>query len=268
MVHNNSKFDLNKNPAAVISCNDEFDTALRLECLGHGSISRASSRNQDAPNNGCALVLGLGPTPSANEQDLVLRLGVSNQYVTSKSDMKPFVGVSNGVGFDHVVVVDDGSSSTSVKRSGGYMPSLVLAPRISVPLRKLHISEPAQSSSLCKARGDEKRFLYKRVQENKNGLQVFYRPVLVSGLGHGSTDNHLLSGSSGISNSTGWLGKPAKRRQLIPPQVLVPSSMKSSSYLASNKQSRSATDNNDRAQKSLGLEAPTARVNDSVIDEI
>lgn len=260
MVHNNLKFDLNKSPAAVFSSNDEFDTALRLECFGHRSINRESSSKKDAnnaPNDGCKLVLGLGPTPSANEQDLVLRLGVSNHSVTSKSDMNTFV--------------DDGSSSISVKNSGGYMPSLLLAPRISVPLRKLRISEP-ESPSLCKARGGGgKRCVHKRVQENKNGVlgikpHFFHRPILFSG--PSSPDNYLLSGSGGISNSTGWLAKPAKRRQMIPPQVLVPSSMKSSSFLASNKQTSSRTDNNDGALKSLGLEAPTARVNDSVIDGI
>ncbi|KAI3774547.1 hypothetical protein L1987_49105 [Smallanthus sonchifolius] len=133
MVYKNPKFDLNKNPTDFY-CNDELDkdnqfddTTLRLECF-------SQQDSKSAPGDGCGLVLGLGPTPSVccNDRDLGLKLGLSDHSTAAKSSF------SNGFGFHHVV--DEGS--TSAKRSGGYMPSLLLAPRISVPLQKVIISEP------------------------------------------------------------------------------------------------------------------------------
>ncbi|KAM0025523.1 hypothetical protein Hdeb2414_s0021g00575611 [Helianthus debilis subsp. tardiflorus] len=378
MVYENPKFDLNEHPSAL-SYNDEAnkdscfdDTALRLECFGHVRQEDVKS----APKDGCGLVLGLGPASRVNERDLVLKLGLSHCSTSSSS-----VEVSNEFGFDH-------EGSTSSKSSGGYMPSLILAPRISGPLQKLRISEPelsngsdfstetasdhqtrgkkyefsgcshptgcrkaargksglcvdhdgdrrccfrgcvkgAQESTmfckvhgggmrrvftggnkggeggtstlLCKAPGGGKRFLYdkggfstksahdgtdicvvKDADENKDFLGVtprlFYRVVL--GPGPGSPDNHSLSGSSVVSNSACSLGKPAKRRQMIPPQVLVPSSMKSS-FSPFTRKSSSVTDD---GRKSLELMTQEDRVHggsllsfddgtfrEAVIDEI
>ncbi|KAF5786639.1 hypothetical protein HanRHA438_Chr10g0455681 [Helianthus annuus] len=391
MVYENPKFDLNEHPSAL-SYNDEAnkdscfdDTALRLECFGHVRQEDVKS----APKDGCGLVLGLGPASRVNERDLVLKLGLSHCSTSFQSDPNSSsnhqscssVEVSNEFGFDH-------EGSTSSKSSGGYMPSLILAPRISGPLQKLRISEPelsigsdfstetasdhqtrgkmyefsgcshptgcrkaargtsglcvdhdgdrrccfrgcvkgAQESTmfckvhgggmrrvftggtkgaeggtstlLCKAPGSGKRFLYdkggvctksahdgtdicvvKDTDENKDfhGVtpRLFYRVVL--GPGPGSPDNHSLSGSSVVSNSACSLGKPAKRRQMIPPQVLVPSSMKSS-FSPFTRKSSSVTDD---GRKSLELMTQEDRVHggsllsfddgnlrEAVIDEI
>ncbi|KAJ0700433.1 hypothetical protein HanOQP8_Chr10g0367801 [Helianthus annuus] len=397
MVYENPKFDLNEHPSAL-SYNDEAnkdscldDTALRLECFGHVRQEDVKS----APKDGCGLVLGLGPTSRVNERDLVLKLGLSHCSTSFQSDLNSSsssVEVSNEFGFDH-------EGSTSSKSSGGYMPSLILAPRISRPLQKLRISEPepcsdfstetasdhqtrgkkyefsgcshltgcrkaargkfglcvdhdgdrrccfrgcvkgAQESTmfckvhgggmcrvfsggpstlLCKAPGGGKRFLYdkggvctksahdgtdicvvhddgnsrvvprrknkscsvvKDEDENKGFLGVtprlFYRVVL--GPGPGSPDNHSLSGSSAVSNSTCSLGKPAKRRQMIPPQVLVPSSMKSS-FSPFTRKSSSVTDDGrkslelmtqeDRVHGSSLLSFNDGNLREAVIDEI
>ncbi|KAL6964316.1 hypothetical protein U1Q18_035372 [Sarracenia purpurea var. burkii] len=172
--------DLNEN--GMLFCDGELtknnygDTTLRLECFGYGgSISAGfgSARTEPgdcvvrskAPDDGCRLVLGLGPTPSAysdsyhtgwankikglaplvdrglsSDGDSVLKLGLSggNAEVPSIFDFpvsaqsywkqshhlhKLSVDV-NGLG---IPILDEGS--TSAKRSGGYMPSLVLAPQ-------------------------------------------------------------------------------------------------------------------------------------------
>lgn len=57
------------------------------------------------------------------------------------------------------------------------------------------------------------------VQESEGGIgpRLFHGVVAQSA---------SASGVSVVSSSIGWLERPAKRRQLIPPQVLVPSSMK------------------------------------------
>ncbi|GJT29925.1 hypothetical protein Tco_0910200 [Tanacetum coccineum] len=152
MVYNKSKFDLNNNPAAF-PCNNELnkndhndDTTLRLECYGYSGsdISRANSRQENsksARGDGSRLVLGLGPTPSSysNEIDSVLTLSLSPHSSTSKSEINRFsnnqsvsMEVNNRFG---IHVHDEGS--TSAKRSGGYMPSLILAPRISTTTRTI-----------------------------------------------------------------------------------------------------------------------------------
>ncbi|KAI3715777.1 hypothetical protein L6452_22764 [Arctium lappa] len=164
MVYNKyPKIDLNNYPAAI-SCNAELnknqfgDTTLRLECLGYGG-------SKSAPEDGCRLVLGLGPTPSVYsneycsaginsnkkpvigsygelcEGDSVLELGLSHHFSSSKSDLNPSSNHQSvctegsnifGIGMP---VVDEGS--TSAKKSGGYMPSLILAPRMSTTSKNL-----------------------------------------------------------------------------------------------------------------------------------
>ncbi|XP_021751057.1 hornerin-like [Chenopodium quinoa] len=148
--------------------NDKFgDTSLRLDCLGYERSSNSQFHNaQNDPgaftsmtlDDGCRLVLGLGPTPRAyseNKQskgssssslqglsgngDSILKLGLSGETGNlfssldfSTSTQTEFtshqftsqVSVANPT---HVPVADEGS--TSAKQSGGYMPSLLLAPR-------------------------------------------------------------------------------------------------------------------------------------------
>lgn len=191
MVHNNPTMDLNNN-RTVFSCNGELtkhfnfgDTTLRLDCFGYDGnkaagfgTSRAKPREQtvrsSAPDDGCRLVLGLGPTPSSNdnyslginsgkgpdpifstglprESDPALKLclsggveefsSVPQRSVASKSDLTAFhhpdqVSVHGGLA---IPVVDEGS--TSAKKSGGYMTSLLLAPRMSSSKSLLQLHE-------------------------------------------------------------------------------------------------------------------------------
>ncbi|KAK3010736.1 hypothetical protein RJ639_011289 [Escallonia herrerae] len=174
--------DLNTN-GTLFSCNGEMtktnnfgDTTLRLDCFGSGG-SRApgffSCRHDpgeravfpSAPDDGCRLVLGLGPTPSVSDEyypvrinknkrpasklhqvlpsegDSILKLGLSGGTREVSSMLEYSVLQQSGVNAFHhhdqvpadgnrlvIPVVDEGS--TSAKKSGGYMPSLLLAPRI------------------------------------------------------------------------------------------------------------------------------------------
>ncbi|KAK9165700.1 hypothetical protein Scep_000891 [Stephania cephalantha] len=185
--------DLNKPCFSIhLGCesakNDAFgDTALRLECLGHthtaaGKTSRSGNSRSAAaaaaaaatgayvPDDGCRLVLGLGPTPTPNlfynydhgccaiggnrsqesltsqgltcesESSAILKLGLPE-----RGEQGNLVSFQTQITSDHrifyqsempaqdddcttiIPVVDEGS--TSAKKSGGYMPSLLLAPR-------------------------------------------------------------------------------------------------------------------------------------------
>ncbi|KAK1314544.1 hypothetical protein QJS10_CPA06g00555 [Acorus calamus] len=131
------------------------DTALGLNCLGH-PINK-SARTSDSQSNhneflspqddGCRLVLGLGPTPNlylrdsmggpkknkgshfaSDSESRMLKLGLSRdtmeeENIDSTSQPQP----SNE---DSAVVPVFDEGSTSARRmSGGYMPSLLLAPR-------------------------------------------------------------------------------------------------------------------------------------------
>ncbi|XP_076940936.1 uncharacterized protein LOC143610302 [Bidens hawaiensis] len=298
MVYKNRKFDLNEKPT-ILCCDDELnkdnkfnDTALRLECFGHGTVSLENTRPRGAksmPRGGYGLVVGVGPASSLSESDLALTLGLSGCSSASKSDVNSVsdnpsssVEVSNEYRLNHDL--DEGSTST--KSSGGYMPSLLLAPRISVPLKKLKITEPENvhdrigfrvardgvkrrlaPGSTKSARGRSVLLvphgsMVQESKENKNaslGNTPRFIHGLVLGQGPGSCDNRSLSGSSAVSNSTGWIEKPAKRRQMIPPQVLVPSSMKSSLLLPVTRQPSSGTHNNG-GRESLERAAPEDRV--------
>ncbi|KAI3439296.1 uncharacterized protein J3R85_005034 [Psidium guajava] len=148
---------------------DHFgDTTLRLNCLGYGG-SNVSRRGNNAGNreinfaksseDGCQLVLGLGPTPSAycggyckaskgkglaalqsqtlaSDWDSTLKLGLSEGQsmlegsVSGENNVSATVaGRVSAEGCRLLIpVVDEGS--TSAKKSGGYMPSLLLAPRM------------------------------------------------------------------------------------------------------------------------------------------
>ncbi|GAB4838319.1 hypothetical protein Ancab_027849 [Ancistrocladus abbreviatus] len=165
--------DLNED-GLYFSCISELtkdklrDTALRLDCFAHDRSNspervnaqcnlRVFSSNQS--DDGCRLVLGLGPTPRAyceakqnkgsssslipglsNHGDSILKLGLSG-------GTGPFLGSIDLSASSHSAlrthplpsqistdsnklpcpVLDEGS--TSARKSGGYMPSLLLAPR-------------------------------------------------------------------------------------------------------------------------------------------
>uniref|UniRef100_A0A1J3CFL9 Putative WRKY transcription factor 19 n=1 Tax=Noccaea caerulescens TaxID=107243 RepID=A0A1J3CFL9_NOCCA len=139
---------------------DNFgDTALSLKCLGSsaGRLMGSSHHNHklcsdvsNCPDDGCRLVLGLGPTPpsfyynvrvnnnkkvsasSGTVQELssgghsILQLGppAATMDTFSGLDCSLLTYTESNVSQP---VVDE--SSTSAKRSGGYMPSLLFAPR-------------------------------------------------------------------------------------------------------------------------------------------
>ncbi|XP_059653357.1 uncharacterized protein LOC132300345 [Cornus florida] len=175
--------DLNKKNM-MFSCRSELmknnnygDTTLRLDCFGYGgsrSVGFGSTQSNpgdwvvpsNAADDGCRLVLGLGPTPSTysddyypvgvnknkgsattlrrglpSEGDSILKLGLSGgieevsgglEYsVSSQGDLStPRHPNQTSIGGNRLVipVVDEGS--TTAKKSGGYMPSLILAPRM------------------------------------------------------------------------------------------------------------------------------------------
>lgn len=146
------------------------DTTLRLNGFGYGlreastfGSSQMSAGGQgnrtNNPDDGCKLVLGLGPTPSAysdnyslpkddspkgrapihtsgqsSQHDSMLKLGLSGS-ADVVSDTQTRFGTSyqlNQVSSHGnrlpVAVGDEGS--TSGKKSGGYMRSLIMAPRV------------------------------------------------------------------------------------------------------------------------------------------
>ncbi|PSS02828.1 WRKY transcription factor [Actinidia chinensis var. chinensis] len=188
---------MNLNENGVLFCNGELtknnygDTTLRLECFGYGgSISAGFEVAQtnpgdrvipsNAPDDGCRLVLGLGPTPNSysdnyypgragkskglapilhqgglSEGDSILKLGLSGGTdevsglfefsVSTESNPKAHPPHHpNPVSVDGnrlvIPVVDEGS--TSAKKSGGYMPLLHLAPRMD----KQELLEPGTKS--------------------------------------------------------------------------------------------------------------------------
>ncbi|CAN1813084.1 Probable WRKY transcription factor 19 [Linum perenne] len=152
------------------------DTTLRLNFLGYeGNGTTRFSGNQsnlnidfgNGPDDGCKLVLGLGPTPSTYNSDFynnvgavsikpkgslasavscreglfcggdsILKLGLSGVANDSLSGLDSSVTETNlkVPAEDNrllIPVVDEGS--TTAKKSGGYMPSLLLAPRMDIP---------------------------------------------------------------------------------------------------------------------------------------
>ncbi|QHO03737.1 putative WRKY transcription factor [Arachis hypogaea] len=174
--------DLNKKAAqspydAELRKNDNFgDTTLCLNGIGFGETmtnyrctkSNLGMKFQNASDDGCRLVLGLGPTPMAydddynnlgfnkkknsaspfpqhmpSECDSILQLGLSGGNNEASSVLECSGSTEADVNMSHfssqtfaennystsrVPVVDEGS--TSAKKSGGYMPSLLLAPRM------------------------------------------------------------------------------------------------------------------------------------------
>ncbi|OWM63580.1 hypothetical protein CDL15_Pgr008123 [Punica granatum] len=166
--------DLNKKSALfcheMVQMDYFGDTTLRLNCLGYGGVNTSRlGNNPDCPrakfsdlsDDGCGLVLGLGPTASAfydgfsvsnkvkglgalssqnlaSEGDSILKLGLSGVTREAAGLLEGSVTAENNCNTspnNHkdgdrllIPVIDEGS--TSAKKSGGYMPSLLLAPRI------------------------------------------------------------------------------------------------------------------------------------------
>lgn len=178
--------DLNKN--SELTKNNFGDTTLCLDCFGYGGSvrsgfegARANSSDRiipfNAPDDGCRLVLGLGPTPSTYSDNYHSGRAIKSkvhQGLSSEGDSILQLGLSGGTGkvsgtFEHSVstysnpnasrhpnqvavdgnrlvipIVDEGS--TSAKKSGGYMPSLLLAPRMDgskILLQTQELLEPA-----------------------------------------------------------------------------------------------------------------------------
>lgn len=177
--HSILKMDLDKNGVQFfrtneLTRNENFgDTTLRLNCLGYGGSNPIGFRNKSnlqvdfssALDDGCRLVLGLGPTAStycedfyntscnkikglanevpqglASEGDSILKLGPSGGTRAESSELVCSLSTETDINTPFlsqfsadenrllIPVVDEGS--TSAKKSGGYMPSLLLAPRM------------------------------------------------------------------------------------------------------------------------------------------
>ncbi|GMI88372.1 hypothetical protein like AT5G64550 [Hibiscus trionum] len=163
--------DLNKNVefshlSELLNNKNFGDTALCLNFLGYGGSNKArfGSTQSDhhvglstAPDDGCRLVLGLGPTSSVcfdeyhniglnknkssvtsfipglpPEDNSILKLGLSGGTKESMNPLECSLSTGTDVGMPlsnkTLPVVDEGS--TSAKKSGGYIPSLLLAPRM------------------------------------------------------------------------------------------------------------------------------------------
>lgn len=140
------------------------DTTLRLDGFGYGmreagafGNSQTISGGLNTPDDGCKLVLGLGPTPSAysdeyspsrankskgltpvfnqalsSQRDSILKLGLSGS-TDAVSNVLDFSASTHQASFSDtnrlvIPVVDEGS--TSAKKSGGYMRGLIMAPRM------------------------------------------------------------------------------------------------------------------------------------------
>ncbi|ESQ40903.1 hypothetical protein EUTSA_v10013049mg [Eutrema salsugineum] len=123
------------------------DTALSLKCLSDSQNHFCCSDVSNCTDDGCRLVLGLGPTSASyyfsNKEygsgftqelaapgDSVLQLGLPAVSIDTLSgpdcSFSTYADINNSRQCV-VPVVDE--CSTSAKRSGGYMPSLLLDPR-------------------------------------------------------------------------------------------------------------------------------------------
>ncbi|KAJ6715403.1 hypothetical protein OIU85_026857 [Salix viminalis] len=86
------------------------------------------------------------------------------------------------------------------------------------------------STDFCKAHGGGKRCTWGEGKCEKFARGLFHGLVSASSVAGSSIDNnHSYSGVSAVSDSIDSLEKPAERQHLIPPQVLVPLSMKATS---------------------------------------
>lgn len=153
--------DLNNNKGVLLPQRSELfkkdnfgETTLCLDGFGYGGTTVSKLENTksslgvttsklNGPDDGCRLVLGLGPTPTTYSENDYYSVGF-NKNIKSASGYQPeFLLEGNSIlklGLDssfsgqsylnlsHIPIVDEGS--TSAKKSGGYMPSLLLAPRM------------------------------------------------------------------------------------------------------------------------------------------
>ncbi|XP_073000102.1 uncharacterized protein [Typha latifolia] len=128
-------------------------TALRLDCLGFEMAGKAakttysqSVNDVSAQDDSCRLVLGLGPTPNMYSSDYHSGVNRPKESATDSGMLK--LGLPRGTSetvlevapSNHqtrsplsekgllLPVVDEGSTSAK-RKSGGYMPSLLFAPR-------------------------------------------------------------------------------------------------------------------------------------------
>ncbi|XP_022895557.1 uncharacterized protein LOC111409767 [Olea europaea var. sylvestris] len=141
------------------------DTSLQLDCLGYERPETAGFENSrtdsvpciyaNAPDDGCKLVLGLGPAPStyldnfssscgnkskgltsvsSTEHDSILKLGLSGgtNEVSRALDFSASTECTSQFSLDGnrlvIPVADEGS--TSSKKSSGYLSNFFLAPRL------------------------------------------------------------------------------------------------------------------------------------------
>lgn len=186
---------------AELKIRDDFsDTTLSLNGLGFGetnTTSYSSSKKNaglnfcNASDDGCRLVLGLGPPPSTYHNEFFIlgsrkrkeRDCVLPQCMPSDSDSMLQLGLSGGTyeassvldssgsseneslssqtsaenNYSAVPVVDEGS--TSAKKSGGYVGSLLLASRTDTAKTSLPTQElpNATNCSLCPPSSSENR---------------------------------------------------------------------------------------------------------------
>lgn len=163
------------------------DTALRLDCFGYGGSnnefvsartdSRVNSFSLAPLDDGCGLVLGLGPSPSSysngyhfpqtrnpksldstmDQGDSILKLGLSgeNENISKHN--------AHHKSSTTIPLVDEGSSSA--KKSGGYMPTLLLAPirdcsktqEVTVSVDESLCSEPSAVTDYSIATSSDRR---------------------------------------------------------------------------------------------------------------
>ncbi|CAI9103980.1 OLC1v1002580C1 [Oldenlandia corymbosa var. corymbosa] len=189
--HQNAVF---MSPTVEMSKSNFSDTALRLDCFGYGgSKSSVFGGNQTAghhattPDDGCRLVLGLGPTPSTYSDKFCqlgtdkkkgvtaivrqglssdgdsLKLGLSAAGSDDNSNVLEYSASvqsnfntprqTNRVSPDGrkilVPVVDEGS--TSAKKSGGYLTTFFIGPKIDNSKMVAQTEEQSEldTNSLC-----------------------------------------------------------------------------------------------------------------------
>lgn len=174
------------------------------------------------PDDNCKLVLGLGPTPTAycddyysmrfnknkvstpaasfprglsSHADSILKLGISGGTREALSGLEcslfetnvntPILNQVSSDGNRFLIpVVDEGS--TSAKKSGGYMPSLLLAPRLDGGKVSLHAEE----------------FLQFGAKSNCHQLQLHPEPSATTDFSAGTIFEHATSATS-IDRKTG-----------------------------------------------------------------
>ncbi|KAJ6804622.1 uncharacterized protein M6B38_277760 [Iris pallida] len=107
------------------------DTTLRLDCQGFEAnntlgmiFPQGSCDPFSAQDDGCKLVLGLGPTPTSYCADFPSGLTKSKESVSMPSGAD-----SSMLQLVLGTPIVDESSTLSKRMSGGYMPSLLFAPR-------------------------------------------------------------------------------------------------------------------------------------------